>query len=317
MIEYLAFRLAYTLSRWLSFRSLYFLSDIVYFFLYHIFRYRRDVVFSNLRRAFPEYTDKQIEDIAKKYYRHLSDMFLETLKFFSLNQEQLKQHFHVENPEELNKYYYFHKNVIMAGAHIGNWELGPLSSPYWFKHQIVVIYKPIHNQRINAFIKRKRTKHGSRMISIDITARSFSYGDKPFCVVMLSDQNPPNPDKSIWVNFLGIPTATLHGLELYAKRYNLPVLYFDMRKVKRGYYSVRIETLIHEPKDEPKGAITYKYMKRVEQAIKEKPHLWLWSHKRWKHTYDPQKYKLYDFSQQEATSTTVAETSQDRISNLK
>ncbi len=304
MIEYLLFRLAYRLSQWLSFNTLYKLSDFLYLILYHVVKYRRNVVYQNLRRAFPDYTDQQIDDIAKKYYRHLADMFLETLKFFTLDSQELKKHFYVENPEELNKYYYLGQNVIMSGAHVGNWELGPLSSPYWFKHQIVVIYKPIHNPRINAFIKRKRTKHGSRMVSIDITARSFTHGNKPFCVVMLSDQNPPNPDKSIWVNFFGNPTATLHGLELYAKRYNLPVLYFDMQKTDRGYYKVRLETLIDNPKDQPKGYITWRYMQRVEQAIREKPELWVWSHRRWKHKFNPEKYRLYSFDIQESDAKT-------------
>ena len=307
MIEYLLFRFAYKISKWLSFNTLYKLSDFLYIVLYHIVKYRRNVVFDNLRRAFPDYPENKIEQIAKKYYRHLSDMFLETLKFFTLDQKELQKHFHVENPEELNKYYYLGQSVIMAGAHVGNWELGPLSSPYWFKHQIVVLYKPLHNPRINAFIKRKRTKHGSRMISIDITARSFTHGDKPFCVVMLSDQNPPNPDKSLWVKFFDIPTATLHGLELYAKRYNFPVLYFDLKKTKRGYYSARIETLIDNPKDQPKGYITWRYMKRVEQSIREKPDLWVWSHRRWKHKYVPEKYKLYSFEEIENKIKTGSE----------
>ncbi len=297
MIEYLLFRFAYNLSKLLSFRTLYRFSNFLYLILYYMVKYRRKVVFENLHRAFPDLSDKQIEHIAKKYYRHLSDMFLETLKYFTLDKEELKKHFVVENPEELNKYYYLGQNVIMSGAHVGNWELGPLSSPYWFKHQIVVLYKPLHNAKINAFIKRKRTKHGSRMISIDITGRSFTYGDKPFCVVMLSDQNPPNPGKSLWVEFFGTPTATLHGLELYAKRYNLPVLYFDMKKTSRGHYTVRIETLIDNPRGLPKGYITWKYMKRVEQAIRQQPELWVWSHRRWKHSFDPQEYKLFTFEE--------------------
>ncbi len=316
MIEYLFFRIAYQISKWLSFKTLYKLSDFLYVVLYKITKYRRNVVYENLHRCFPEYSEEKIEQTAKKYYRHLADMFLETLKFFSLDREELQRRFFVENPEELNKYYYMSKNIIMSGAHIGNWELGPLSSPYWFRPQIVVLYKPIHNVKINAFIKRKRTKHGTRMVSIDITGRSFTHGNKPFCVVMLSDQNPPNPDKSLWVNFFGIPTATLHGLELYAKRYNLPVLYFDMKKTDRGRYNVRIETLIDNPKGLPKGYITWKYMQRVEHAIREKPELWLWSHRRWKHQFAPEKYKLYSFEQKEEIKTdSETETSPNLISH--
>ena len=88
MIEYLLFRFAYNLSKWLSFNTLYKLSDFLYLILYHVVRYRRKVVFDNLRRAFPNISNKEIEHIAKKYYRHLSDMFLQTLKYFTLDKDE-------------------------------------------------------------------------------------------------------------------------------------------------------------------------------------------------------------------------------------
>jgi len=296
MFEYLVFRLGYSLSKYLPFSILYKLSDFLFFVLYYIVGYRKKVVFYNLHRSFPDFDKKKIQSIAKKYYKHLADLFLETLKFFTLDQKELEKRFIVENAQEVNKYYYLEKNIIMSGAHLGNWELGALAAPYWSKYQIIILYKPIQNKYINEFIKRKRSKHGARLISIDITGRSFVQGSKPYCVIMISDQNPSNPNKAFWVNFFGIRTATLYGIEIYARRYNTPVLFFDMKKIKRGYYKVHISTIVENPKAYPKGYITWKYMKKVEEAIKENPQLWIWSHKRWKHKFDPKQYKLYDFS---------------------
>ena len=292
MLEYLLFKLGLNLSRILSFDTLYKLSDIGYFFIYKVFKYRVDVVRSNLKRAFPEYDDKQLDKIEKDYYHHLSDLFFETLKFYTLDSQELKKRLNVENPEILNQYYYAGKSIILAGAHIGNWELGPLTAPFWFKHQFVVLYKPLKNKKIDRKIKQLRTKFGTRLVSIDITARGFTQGTKPFCVVMLADQNPGLVEKAYWVKFFNQPTATLHGLDVYSRRYSMPVFFYAMKKIKRGYYTARIEPLVDNPREFAPGQITQLYMQKVEEAIRQEPYLWLWSHRRWKHKFNPEKNQL-------------------------
>ncbi len=294
MFEYLFFKLGWNLAKISDFKTIYKISDFIYLLIYKVFKYRLKVVRQNLRLAFPDYTEKQLNKIEKDFYHHLADLFVETFKFYTLDKQSLKQRIIIENADLLNQYYYAGQNVILAGAHIGNWELGPLVAPFWFKHQFVILYKPLKNSKIDEKIKQARTRFGSRLISIDITARGFTKGNKPYCVVMLADQNPGNTKKALWIRFFNIPTATLHGLETYSKLYNLPIFYFDMDKVERGKYKAKIEPLVHDPRNQPKGAITKKYMERVEQSIREKPHLWLWSHRRWKHQYDPQKHTLID-----------------------
>ncbi len=293
MIEYLAFRFALFLARITPFPVLFFFSDILYVVLYYFVGYRKKTVFQNLKLAFPDKTESERRKIAKKFYRHLADLFLETIKFYTLNKKQLLKHLQVNNPQILDEYFYRGQDVILASAHLGNWELGPLVAPLWFKHQFVILYKPLKNKRMNDLIKRIRSKYGSTMLPITLTARAFDSKDKPVCVVMLSDQNPPNPKKAIWTEFFGVPTATLHGLELYAKRYNLPIFFYDIYKSKRGKYYINLELLIEEPRECEKGCITARYMRRVEHAIKEKPYMWLWSHRRWKHRFDPQNFKIY------------------------
>lgn len=294
MFEYLLFKLGWNIARISSFKTIYKISDFVYFLIYRVFKYRLKVVRHNLRLAFPDYSQEQLNKIEKDFYHHLADLFVETFKFYTLDKESLKKHVVIENADLLNQYYYAGQNVILAGAHIGNWELGPLIAPFWFKHQFVILYKPLKNSKIDAKIKQARTRFGSRLISIDITARGFAQGNKPYCVVMLADQNPANTNKALWIRFFNIPTATLHGLETYSKLYNLPIFYLDIDKIERGKYKGTVEPLVSDPRSLPKGAITKKYMQRVEQSIREKPHLWLWSHRRWKHQFDPEKHKLID-----------------------
>ena len=103
------------------------------------------------------------------------------------------------------------------------------------------------------------------------------------CYILLADQSPSNIEKAIWVNFLGIETACLHGPEEYAKKHNLPVLYVDIQRVKRGFYEVTYIPLIKESNKSKKGEITAIYMGTLEKIINQNPEFWLWSHRRWKH----------------------------------
>jgi KDO2-lipid IV(A) lauroyltransferase len=67
----------------LPLKILYIFSDILFLFLYYFPSYRRKVVAENLRNAFPEKSATEIALIGRKFYRHLADLFIETLKLIS------------------------------------------------------------------------------------------------------------------------------------------------------------------------------------------------------------------------------------------
>ncbi len=107
--------------------------------------------------------------------------------------------------------------------------------------------------------------------------------EKPVMYIMAADQNPGDVKKAHWVDFLGRDTACLHGPENYAKFNNLPVVFFDLTRIKRGYYKMEIKKLVDKPLETEPGEITQKYMSALAKAIYKAPENWLWSHKRWKH----------------------------------
>ncbi len=60
----------------LPFWALYLLSDILYYVLYYIVGYRREVVFKNLKKSFPEKSSDDLKRIEKLFYRSLGDMIV-------------------------------------------------------------------------------------------------------------------------------------------------------------------------------------------------------------------------------------------------
>ena len=140
------------------------------------------------------------------------------------------------------------------------------------------------NKLIDDYTKRTRAVGGMHLASIKDTYKTFAgKHEKPPIYYMAGDQSPSNLKKAIWVNFLNQDTPCLHGIEFYAKRFDIPLLMIDFQRVKRGYYEIFVSILEENPKDTETGELTQIYMKAVEDIILRKPENWLWSHKRWKH----------------------------------
>ena len=172
-------------------------------------------------------------------------------------------------------------------SHYANWEWGTVSIPLFVDNDIAVVYKPIKNKYIDKYIKQSRSKNGMTMFPINKTRLFFQkFKDKPATLILVSDQSPSNPDKSVWVDFLGRKTPFLHGIEAYSHIYNMPVIYMSVERVKRGHYEFTFNLLHDNPKELAPGEITKMYAEKVEEDIKKDPANWLWSHRRWKHSWE-------------------------------
>ncbi len=265
-------------------RILYLFSDLVYFFLYYIFGYRKKIVYDNIRRSFPELPENEIKRLVRLSYKNLSDVLVEGIKGFTMTKSQLKRHHKVLNPEVLDEYYDKGISIITLPNHYGNWEWGAMSPALQAKHKIVALYKPLSNKYIDGFMRKNRSRTGSFLGSIYNTGRIFEeYTENgPSLFILASDQSPSNAKKAYWVKFLGRDTAFLHGPETYARRHNLPVFFVDIQRVKRGFYELDLILLTENPNDLAPGELTQMYAAKLESVIREKPENWLWSHRRWK-----------------------------------
>ena len=163
------------------------------------------------------------------------------------------------------------------------WEWTGIGCGSQMVHKPVGFYKPMSNQLIDAYMQKKRIQGRSALVSINDTVAVFKtdWGE-PAAFGMIADQSPSTARLAYWVDFLNQPTATLHGPEKYARVYNMPVVYFYIMKVKRGYYEGEYRILSENPATTKTGEITAKYMKMLEENILEQPENYLWSHRRWK-----------------------------------
>ncbi len=282
MISYIFTRIFIESFRLIPFWMLYGISDMARFLLFDIVGYRKKVIFSNLELAFPEKSKPEIQAIAKKFYTHFTDVLLEGLKGMTMRDTDVYKRFKVLNPELADAYFQKGQNVLILGAHYGNWEWGN-SIPYYMQHDVVCVYKAVSNKRLNDYMRGNRARLGMKQISMEKTGTIFNNISKPKFIILLADQSPGILKNTIWVNFLGRDTPCIHGPEVYGKKFNYPTLYIDFQRIKRGYYTAELSLIDENPALLEKGVLTQKYMGKLEQVIKAKPQDWLWTHKRWKH----------------------------------
>ena len=267
----------------LPYPLLYLLSDIIFLIMYRVIGYRKEVVFTNLRNSFPNKSKQELKKIISDFYRHLCDIIMESVKGFTISEKQLRKRLIIKNPEFSNYFADKGQSIIFVGGHYNNWEICAQAFAMYSNHKCIGIYKPLSNAFINDKIYTSRSKYGMHLISMKQTKKSFEDGDEPKAIVFGSDQNPANPKKAHWVQFLNQDTGVLFGVERYAKEYDWPVVFVSISKVKRGHYEVEYSLITDSPTEQPHGKITEDFTKRLEQDIINQPQYWLWSHKRWKH----------------------------------
>ena len=269
---------------------LYVLSDILYVIIYRIVRYRVAVARRNLSASFPEKSTKELHLLERRFYHHFSDYIVETIKLAHISQKEVLRRAHVENPELVDQLMEKgHPCVILLMGHYGNWEWYSASTPIFKDARIYQIYRPLKNLAVDRLFIQLRTHFGSFGIKKNDTIRDIIQlkKDKTRCVVIfLADQTPSKANLHYWTDFLHQDTAILTGPERIAKKLDLPVVFLDVRKKKRGFYTLRMELIAENPRTTPENDITERYARLMEKSILRDPAYWLWTHKRWKYKHE-------------------------------
>ena len=270
---------------WLPFRLLYFISDLFYYFLYYVIKYRRKVVRKNLELSKVAKSTKDLIRIEKRFYRHLTDVFFEMFKFYSISPEEMKKRFYIENPEIFYELEKKNKSVMFMTSHYGGFEWF-LSINYHVPQLPFAVYTPLSNKSLESLIKKFRLRHGSKLIS---RYEAGSYikkqikENKLFLYGMAADQSAQIRSITYWKEFLGVKVPVFTGSERIAKQHNIPVVFGKVVKIKRGYYKVVVDLISEFPNEYKDYQITDIYLKKLEKQIREIPEYYYWTHNRFKH----------------------------------
>lgn len=269
----------------LPFRLLYVVSDILCFFIYRVFGYRKKVVKSNLKLVFPEKSDQELSKIMVKFYHHLCDMILESFKSLTISEQEIKKRFKIKNVDTLLELGQKNKSIILMCGHYGSWEWIFILQKY-INHKGYAIYKKLANKYFDRLVKRIRAKYDSHLITTKETYKVLTETQERNELTIngfAADQSPKYWKALHWGKFMGITVPMYTGAETIAKSLDMAVVFLKVKRIKRGYYLASFETITENPNQYDDFKITDLFFRLVEKQIKEAPEYYLWTHKRWKH----------------------------------
>ncbi len=282
---YLSFALWFIISLlplWVFYR----LSDGLYYLVYHVVRYRRRVVYANLRSSFPEKSEAEIERIAKDFYSFFCDYIVETLKFFSMGEKNIRKRMKFEGIDQVKEDFANGRSVSIYLGHYCNWEW--ISSlGLHLDEQCGQIYHPLENATLDRLFLYMRGRFKAQSIKMDdtfLTILKWKKEGRKNIVGYIADQVPGYNNIHYWADFLHHDTPVFTGAERISKIMDTAVYYIDVERPRRGYYVARFIKIADSLNEHPVFFATEQYFRLLEKNIQRAPQYWLWSHKRWKRT---------------------------------
>jgi Kdo2-lipid IVA lauroyltransferase/acyltransferase len=263
---------------------LYAVSDFLFAVSYYLVRYRRKMVWKNLTNSFPEKTEAELRKIEKQFYRNLCDYAMEMLKLLTISKEELGRRMRYTDVSAAEKFKAKGQSVFILSTHHFNWEWLLVAASFSFPFQADFIYQPQGSEFFDRFSRLSRTRFGAFAIKRDEVARiSVKRKDIIRGIAILADQYPGyKKDKKYSLEFLNQETVFFYGANQLAVMMQYPILFTEIRKVKRGYYEVKLVEIAAPPYEKDSHIVVESYAKAVEGLIRQDPANWLWSHNRWK-----------------------------------
>jgi KDO2-lipid IV(A) lauroyltransferase len=262
--------------------ALYILSDLFFFFLYHVLWYRRKLVWRNLSAAFPEKTAEEINEINIQFYKNFCDQVVETIKLFKASPEEISKRFEVDTAV-YDKLFAEGRHVLQATSHQFNWEWGNWILNHHTSFHLRIIFMIQRNKSMEKLVNEYRMRYGTELIPANDLKGVMIDSAKPSMTVFLADQNPSDRKRAYWTHFFGRKIPFHKGLEILARRKGQAVVFDEMVRVKRGHYKSISKLAFVDGSKTAEGEITEAYVRFLEDSISRQPENWLWSHNRWKH----------------------------------
>lgn len=290
-MQFIVFILVYPIIWLLSIlplRVLYILSDAVFVLIYHVFGYRKKVVYGNLKLAFPDKKEKELLKIQKKFFHHFIDIFIEMIKSFSISKKEILKRYTYQNLEIFDNLEKKGRSIVIMGAHYNNWEWIITLNNY-VNYKTFAAYTKINNKYFEKQMLKSREHLGANFVQTTkfVSVVEDNKNNNIMSIYgLLSDQSPQLHKAKYFTEFMGVKAPIHTGAEFLAKRFDLAVVLMKTKKIKRGYYETSFELLAENPNEFDDYQITDLFLEKIESQIREKPEYYFWTHKRWKHSHE-------------------------------
>ncbi|MBO6029321.1 MAG: lysophospholipid acyltransferase family protein [Bacteroidales bacterium] len=269
-----------------------------------VFRYRNDVVLTNIARSFPDEDYDFIKVVYRQFYVHFGELFAEAVWFSGCRGERgrkrlLKQRIcEIENIDEFNAFYDRSSSVMLLNSHAGNWELMGGVGQYdtlapgkrtWTDKEVVVLYRALSSKFWDQVMADGRCAPVSDLDfegyveGSSILRYAISHRKEKKLYIFNTDQYPYWQSGRFSVGgFMHQETLAMGGGAAIACKMGMSVAYIRWYRTERGHYRLTFVPLLENASESTPEDIMKLYYKHLEEDIQAQPWNYLWTHKRWR-----------------------------------
>ena len=256
---------------------------------YKIDKKHRKHTLNNLKIAFPDKSEKELNDISVEFYKNLGMVFVEIFRLDKYNEGNIDGF--VQSNFDPVKNIYDKQGILLLTAHFGNWEL--LAKTFGLKgYKGNVLARPLDNPYIEKILYNLRTASGNKVIynRENAVKNIISALNANEIVGFLPDENA-SKRIGVFVDFFGVKACTMPGMANIAAKTKLPVVPAFIVRIKGKDGNYLKHRLIIEPPLDIKYTgdrktdtmnILKMFNEKIEDIIKQYPEQWFWIHNRWK-----------------------------------
>lgn len=287
-VEYLLFMLAVSAIRALPLKICYSLANAfsLLLFLADIKHQRRAV--QHILHSGIVKTDAEARSLARANFRHIAKLFVEIVKSDQIiTKTNFREHIEIEM-QEFSKEILIGKprQVILATAHIGNWELAGTGYTMCADADMTSIMRPLNNPRIGEYIYKRRTLHRHKTFSRDKGLKPFLAAIKAGDTITIVSDQHASRNEGVVTSFFGHPARTHATAALLHLKTGIPILMCVLVRLDDDFHFrfVGSNPIIYKPTGDKKAdiqRIAQLYTDEIEAVIRKYPEQWLWSHRRW------------------------------------
>jgi KDO2-lipid IV(A) lauroyltransferase len=250
----------------------------------------RGIARQNLAMALPELDAAKREAIADGTFRSIGRLLLAIARFPSMHASNIDTWIEYEGLEHYAAAKQAGRGVLVATAHLGNWELSAFAHALMTEPMNVMV-RPLDNRLIDRLVEDRRTLSGNHLIFKRDAARAVLKALKNNeAVGVLIDQNT-SENEGVFVDFFGKAACAGSGFVKLAYRSQARVVPgFALWDPEKKRYVLRFFPAIELVGDE--CADTQRIHSFLERTIRQYPDQWMWIHRRWK-TRPPGEMPLY------------------------
>ena len=279
-IQFLIISILFIMFKILGLKYASYISGKIISFVGPFFR-SKNLIKSNILKAFPDLSQNEIEKITKKMWNNYGRILAEYIFIKDFRLSKLKNNIEIEGHEILEKIRQSNEPVIFISGHFNNFELMAMQIEK-SGINLAAIYRPLNNRFLNFIMERIRKKYICKnqiRKGISGTKQLLSFFKKKTSIALMIDQRVTQGIKS---NFFKHEAFTTTIPAQFVKKFKCKIVPIYIERVK----NTKFKLTIHEPliysDDETIESITLDLNYLLEKLIIKNPDQWIWSHNRWK-----------------------------------